>query len=335
MCMRMNTPFALVTIVLATAAPIFAGCALPTPEEVRDSVEDEIFAGLECEDIARPSTLARVRAALDAPSPDTFGAIVTDPADLATVVSFAGAEVEAMLAAAHNIDMIVSSGAVDELLDGGWDGVQCGEDVDVGCVGGTGTTVVHCDLRRHEVVSIEESFDRCTIHGVVLDGAVTFSRLPKDETHAALSFTSFSIDETKVIDGEARVDIAEDGAFSAALAQQGFQFLEHGGIDSGLECGATLAINALAIDIDSTGGGIVFDGMRATSDENIAVRGDISFAKDQACACPLAGSSLFVDQLGGATVTWGDCDATVALDEDNEAVERVLSGVFTALCAAP
>lgn len=340
-------------LAVAAAACVIFFAACSSPEEIRDAVEDELFQSLECEDMARPSTLARVRAALDAPSADTFGALATDPADLATVVSFAGAEVEGVMLAANMLNVVSQSDVVQELLAGGWDGVQCGEDVPLGCTAGEQATVVHCDVRG-EVTGIDVSFERCALQGTVLDGALQFKRLPRDDVHASLLITQLSIDEAKFLDGTVRVDIAHDGAF---VANGAAALLEHGGFDGGLECGATLAANAFAMELSSVGGRVVLDGVRDSADEHIALRGDIRYDTpvdgDGGCACPSPGSSLFVDvprplgidgETAGATITWGECNATVELSdwpEDcfaagdcaKEATKTVLSGVFSALCA--
>ena len=258
--------------------------------------------------------------------------------------------------AANMLTVVSQSNAVQELLAGGWDGVQCGEDVPLGCSAGEQTTVVHCDVRRGEVTGIDVSFARCTLQGTVLDGALQFKRLPKDDVHAALLITQLSIDEVKVLDGSVRVDIATDGAF---VANGAAEFIEHGGFDGGLECGATLAANAFAMELSSVGGRVVLDGVRDSADEHIALRGDVRYDTpvdgdgSAGCACPSPGSSLFVDvprplgiddETAGATITWGECSATVELSdwpEDclaardcaKEATESVLSGVFSALCA--
>ena len=97
---------ALVPVLLCGACPLPGQLADKLPSErneERDPLavvapfEDALFDVLECQDIARPSTLDRVRDVLHEPTSDEVQALLLNPADLATVVAKGGVQVEVCL----------------------------------------------------------------------------------------------------------------------------------------------------------------------------------------------------------------------------------------------
>src|SRR4051812_32182240 len=143
---------------------LVAGCSADPVQEA----EDAVFAKLVCEDVARPSTLARLRAVFDHPSPQTAAAFATNPQGLATLVSIAGPEAEGVVVALRNATR------AEELFAHGWDGVQCGEPFALDCTAGDETASVSCDDGVANRVDLKLA--KCTLGGMVLDGTVAIVR---------------------------------------------------------------------------------------------------------------------------------------------------------------
>lgn len=268
------------------------------PDDVAAELEEAIFEKLQCEEILRPSTLERMRALLRDPTFEELEALLTNPQDLATVVAMAGVEVEGAIVVARNIERLVSNGTAQQLVDGGWDGVQCGEPVEFACTAGDETTTVACDVDTL-VTSVATDFALCTLGGTVHDGAMTFDRIEGVDTSARVTFAALAFDEIKVLDGSIAVALQPaDGTIFSATLGDGLAYTEHGGPDGGVSCGARLSLDALELDVNDAESSIEFAGARATADGDqldIETTDALRFPTGTRCACPLAGGGVRVE----------------------------------------
>jgi hypothetical protein len=332
------------------------------PVDVAQALEDALFEHLQCEEILRPSTIERLRELIHDPSFEDLEAVLTSPQDLATVVSFAGAEVEGAVVVARNLEQLIATGALADVVANGWDGVQCGEPVTVQCTAGAQTSTVGCF--ENEVRAVSVDLDNCTLGGTVHDGAVTLRRLEADDSRGVLEFEGLALNEIKVLDGSISLRIGDGGATRASLVSN-LAYTEHGGPEGGLSCGARLALSSLEVSLDDGQGFVSFAAQRDTADDSIALEtfGAHLQLDPSTCACPLAQSGLRLDvprplgragETARAEISWsstsdpglcaeatvalvgwpGDCDGLdVDGDCGRDATARTLSGLFTALCA--
>jgi hypothetical protein len=373
----------LVVVVVAAQVAAVGGCGLlsdpplppapPTPEAALQELEDAVFAQLACEERLRPSTLQRLRDVIDGADVDTVRALLLNPQDLARVVALGGAQVEAPVVVARNLFALVDSGAAHDLLAHGWDGLQCGEAQPLLCTAGGEAAVVDCD-DDGAPSALRLSFDGCTLGGVVYDGDVGFARVDDDDGVAALSFgasaarpegRALTIDEFRRLDGSLVVDVgAGAGRFVAAVtAPDVFEFFDHGGLASGLDCAAETVVTAVSVDVGDSDAVVALSASRKSPDVSVGIEtfGDhLRFAGD--CGCPQPGSGAFVDvprplgragETGRARVSWGDgggdrcasvdvelvswpddCAGLDDLDGDcgKGATEATLEALFGALC---
>jgi hypothetical protein len=337
----------------------------PGGDEVAAAFEAAIFEKLECEDIARPSTLERVKDVLHDPTGDEIAALLLNPQDLATVVALGGAQVDGPVLLARNLLRVVDSGAGRDLLDGGWDGVSCGSPVAFACTAGEGATTVTCD--GAVALSIALSFDGCTLDGTIYDGALTLDRVAGDDTVAALAFAGFTLDETDAIEGALLLDVGQGSdAFAASVSSPDIlEVEEHGGLAAGLECSAETTFETAGLVVDATSGVVQMKASQAEPDATMGIEtfGDhLAFGDPLACACPLPGSGVLVDvprplgregETARARITWGAsadaCSAPHVLLEDwppscagledvngdcaKGATESTLTRLLGALCA--
>ncbi|MDP2343861.1 MAG: hypothetical protein Q8O67_23075 [Deltaproteobacteria bacterium] len=309
-----------------------AGCDLldnppelppPPPVDVPDvddliaEVEDAILEKLECEEILRPSTLGRIRDVIKNADASTVQALLLNPQDLASVVALGGVQVEAPVVVARNLFRIVETGVAADLLNGGWDGVLCGDAVPLLCTAGAEASTVTCDVDG-KATAINLAFDGCTLGGTVYEGAVTFTRVADDDTVAGLTFAEFTLDEIRRLDGDLVLDVgAGTQGFAAAIgAPDVFELFDHGGLASGLECAAETTFEAVGLDVDDDSAQVEMIAFRSDPDATIGIEtfGDhLSFGDPTACGCPLPGSGAFVDvprplgragESGRAKISW-------------------------------
>jgi hypothetical protein len=313
-------------------------------EDPRTVVENAVFDKLECEEIARPSTLSRVREMVDEPSLDHAAALAFNPQDLATLVSVAGPEVEGTVVVVRNVLDI--SPKTKALVRHGFDdfAFACDDGEVLDCTAGSETVSVSCD-EHGDADAVDVILDKCTIAGTVVDGAVT---LVKERDGVRAVFDAFSINETKVITGDARLAVDDDcgcgfGASVTTKDGDGLRVVDFGGPKSGLECGEELRVNTLAFSDDGDDVvNVALSGSQVTTEETYDVDTDVSF--DGSCACPLPGSrvSVATPDSGRVTIDYAKGDAktcataTVTLDEDllgREEAQAALSSLMTAMCA--
>lgn len=340
---------------------------LPGVDDAKDAVEDAVVEKLTCDERLRPSTLARLRAFLASADAETLGALLTNPADLASVVAVGGPQIEGGVLVARNLFALVADGTGADLVRSGWDGLLCGDAVPAQCTAGSATTVVSCD-RLGRATAVRLDFDRCTLRGVVTDGVVDLDRDESDDSLARATFAGFTLNEVRALEGSLTVDVNVGAdAFAAAVVDPDrFAFVEHGGLASGLECGSELDFAAFDVDVGADDTVVVFDGTRRTPEATLgmATTGEHLRFVD-GCACPQPGSGLFVDvprplgqenQTARARIDWvaavddsvcatprvtlsdwpTDCGALDALasgDCQKAASEDVLAGTLQALCA--
>ena len=314
------------------------------------AVEDALFDKLTCDDVARPSTLARIRALVDHPSADTAGALLFAPEDLATLVSVAGPEAEVTVVVTRNLLKVAQTGAAADVLAHGWDGVQCAEPQTLECTAGAETVTVSCDA-RDQPYRIDLALARCTVDGTLLDGKVALER---DGADVKARFLSLSIDETQVVEGELTLTAGATGAVTASVraGDGGLRVLDHGGVDGGLPCGEQLEIDALAFAADGKTTKLEVAGSQATPDRVIGIETfgeDLTF--DGSCACAIPGSGIAFDvpkpfgkddEYSHVKVTYGAGDAhacaSAAVELDDawpKETAGALGGILSAFCVTP
>ena len=321
-------------------------------DAVTAAISDAVVDHLACQDTLRPATLARLQAALTDPGLDTVQALVLAPEDLASAVAVAGPQAEAAVVVARALWMVVDSGVGPRLVNGDWDGLHCDDVVPVPCTAGTASSVVVCDDGpRHgdgigRDVAVVQSFDRCTLRGVILDGDVHLSRTNDDGILRA-DLEKLAIDDRNELSGAFAVvmpadhsDVDADVEDSVSLAGLSARIIEpitfksHGGLDGGLSCGEELDLDTLGIDVATEATRVAIAGAWNTRERSVGVvTGDGGLRFDGACACPTGGSGVSFeiprplgrdDQTALAHVAWhtptaatinGDC-AIVTVDVD-------------------
>jgi hypothetical protein len=265
------------------------------PDDAPRLVEDAIFESLECHDVARPGTLARVRAVLDEPTLEEIAALATAPEDLASIVALGGVKVEATVVVLQNVLRL----ALDEQLradlqSGGWDGVSCDEDVVVSCTAGTGRGAVLCEDGAASAIRLD--LHACTIDGGVYDGAITVARVVDDDRIARVSFAALTIDEATKVQGafDVRLDV-QDRLLASVRGEQPLKIIEHGGPSSGLSCGEELAIDVAAVDFGEDDATIELSAHQRDADSvlGLATVGE-HLTYSGACGCPDPGSGVEV-----------------------------------------
>jgi hypothetical protein len=335
----------------ACVGVVGSGCGAPADTEaVTAAISDAVVDHLACQDTLRPATLARLQAALTDPGLDTVQALVLAPEDLASAVAVAGPQAEAAVVVARTLWMVVDSGVGPRIVSGEWDGLHCDDVVPVPCTAGTASSVVVCDDGpRHgdgigRDVEVIQSFDRCTLRGVILDGDVRLSRTNDDGVLRA-DLEKLAIDDRNELSGAFAVvmpadhsDVDADLDNSLSLAGLSARIIEpiifksHGGLDGGLSCGEELDLDTLGIDVATEATRVAIAGAWNTPERSVGVvTGDGGLRFDGACACPTGGSGVSFeiprplgrdDQTALAHVAWhtptasdGDC-AIVTVDVD-------------------
>lgn len=334
----------------------------PTPQSARARLEDALFDHLACDEVARPATLARLRALVDDPTTDEAIALLTAPEDLASLVAMAGPQVEGTVFVARNLHLAATAGHGQALLDDGWDALDCADTVTIACTAGTGTSAVRCD----DGVSpsgLTLDFDGCTLTGRLLDGPLVFNREPDDR--ARVGGAGFSVDEVRTIEGELLIEVGPGGSGLAAEdAGAGVAFVDFGGPEGGLSCGERLTADRAVIDVDGAAVRLELTGRNTTTDGEVGLvtkAAHVQITDAAVCACPDAGSAMELrldSVLGGPDpgvleVAWsgnggdGTC-RTVAvtattwptdcsgLDDDcgKGAIEATLGAMMSAFCVA-
>jgi hypothetical protein len=342
---------------LSGLAACETGSPPPTPADASQRAGDALFDFLACDEIARPSTLERLRALLDEPTTDEAIALLTAPEDLASLVAMAGPQVEGTVILARNLHLAATAGHGEALLRDGWDGLACDDALTLACTAGTGTSTVAC---VDEAVSgLTLDFDRCTLDGRLLDGPLVFNR--EADGRARVGGAGFSVDEVRTIEGELLVGVGAGPALSAEDSD-GVAFVDFGGPEGGLSCGERLAAERAVLEVEGTAVRLELEGTHTTTDGQVGLvtrAGHVRVADLAACACPDAGSVLQLsldDVVGGAgpgvlEVSWsgsgsdGGCrDVAVAAttwpegcsgfgdDCGRAAIEGTLAGLLQAFC---
>lgn len=270
------------------------GEAIEDPARTPELVEEVVAEALECHDVLRPSTIERVRDVLHDPTFEEVGALVTAPEDLATIVSMAGPKVEIAYVLARNLVFLADEASI---LRTTADGYACGEALSVACTGGTKTTTPSCDDEGF-VREVRVAFDRCTLDGVVYDGAATLTQVDGDAGAARVAFDALSMDETDVLQGAVFVRFDQQDAFMASLREVGgLKLVSHGGPEAGKSCGEELSLDAVAIVIDERGAAIELAGSKRDDEQTASLRtkGEhLTFTAPRPCACPDPGSMIEV-----------------------------------------
>ena len=291
------------------------GCEDPPAADDAPSLEAALFDQLECIGLARPSTLQHLRDALHHPDPDRLRALLLAPQELAAVVAVAGPQAEAAVVVVRNLLHLLDSGAAADLLENGWDGVQCGEPVSVECTAGRGAVAVDCD-DDDVAVGIRIELEACMLRGKSLDGAVTVAR---DGADARVQLDALTLDETRALGGEllllARVDDGLRDRFSFAVRQPtALRLQDNGGPDGGRSCGEELRLQDVDVSVADDVVAVAFAGQHEDRERTVGLRtiGDeLSFDGD--CGCPRPGAGLQVevprplghdDATATATVRW-------------------------------
>jgi hypothetical protein len=268
--------------------------AMNDPARAPELVEEVVAEALECHDVLRPSQIQRVRDVLHDPTFAEVSALVTAPEDLATVISLAGPKVEIAYVVARNLVFLADEASI---LRVGADGYECGESIALACTAGTKTTTPTCD-EAGVVASLTVAFDRCTLDGVVYDGAAAIARVDGDAGAARVDFDALSMDEGEVLQGAVFVRFDQGDAFMASMrADDGMKLVSHGGPASGKSCGEELSLDALAIVVDEHGAAIELSGRKRDDEQSASLRtkGEhLSFTAPRPCACPDPGSMVEV-----------------------------------------
>lgn len=336
--------------------------------DVAQLIEDAVADKLQCEELLRPSTIERIRAVLHDPTFDEVSALLLAPEDLATVVALAGTEVEGSVILLRNLVLLTESGAAQQLIEGGWSGVGCGDPVTVACTAGSQTTTVSCDAGAASAVTL--AFDGCTLDGTLHQGAMTLARVTGDDNAAALAFDALTFDEIERYQGGLLVDVgAGPGAFAASVAgADRLEVIEHGGLAAGLECSAETRFDIASFALQGEVATVQMSIEKEDPEQTVGLEtfGNHLTFTGADCACPDAGSGVLIDvprPLGldaapaQARVTWqataeaglcaradvellawpSACDAVsdVAGDCAQAATAAVLAELLTALCAVP
>jgi len=248
--------------------------------------------------------------------------------------------------------MVVDSGVGPRLVSGEWDGLHCDDVVPVACTAGTASSVVVCDDGpRHDRsdgkrdgdgigrdVEVIQSFDRCTLGGVILDGDVHLSRTSDDGVLRA-DLDKLAIDDRTELsgafavvmpaeqsNGAADVDSSLSLAGLSARIVEPITFKRHGGLDGGLSCGEELDLDTLGIDVGADATRVAIAGAWNTPARSVGVvTGDGGLRFDGACACPTGGSGVSFeiprplgrdDETALAHVQWHTPTATAAGNGD-------------------
>lgn len=365
-------------VVLSAACPALVPLPLdlpaPPPVKVFDDVigalADAVFEKFACEEIVRPSTLTRLRAVLENADAATIQALLLNPQDLASIVALGGWQVEAPVIVARQLWSLVQSGVAADLVNSGWEGVQCGAALPVLCTAGSGLSTVSCDVDG-DAAAVHLSFTGCSLGGTVYDGALSFTRVVDDNARAGLGFAGFTLNEIRRLDGQLQVKVgAGPDAFVAAVtAPSVFAVIDHGGLDAGLECGAETTFEAVAVDVANDHAVVQMIALRADENGSVGIEtfgNHLSFGDPAQCDCPQPGSGAFIDvprplgragESARARITWQsstdptlcslpqvqleswptDCDVLVDGDGDcaQGATEASLGLLLGALCATP
>jgi len=318
---------------LPLALPVVLVCACTEPpslDDARGTFEDALFDHLTCDEIARPSTLERLRALINEPTTDEAIALLTAPEDLASLVSLAGPQVEVTVIAIQNVHLAATSGLGQELLDGGFDGLTCDDVVPIACTAGTASSTVLCD-DGVSVSGLTQGFDGCVLRGALMDGALTFSR--QADGSARLAGETFSLDEVRALEGGLVLAVG-DGTF-AATDDDGVAFVDFGGPESGLSCGERLSLTTASLSVDGSAVRVELDGSHATPDGATALRtkgAHVRVADPLVCPCPDDGSVLEVTlpRVGGT-----DADGVLEVRWAGAGEEGACRGVTVAALSWP
>lgn len=313
----------------------------------RDAMADALFDRMACEDGPRPSTLKRLREALEDPGLDTAAAFALNPQDLASIVSLAGPQAEAVVVVTRNVWSVAESGLgrtfIDEVAGGTFDGVTCGDSLPIECTAGSGTSTVECDDDGAAFAVVQE-LSLCTLHGIVFQGTVLLSKDASQAQHLRVDVNGLAIDEATAVDGVLDVTLQPDRneGFSLRLVEP-FAVKDHGGRESGLSCGQELNLDVLDLVVDGATTRFGVDGFHHQDDRSVGLRSEVGHdvVFDGSCGCPRPGSALsFViprplgsdTETSTAHVVWGDGDAhscasvSVAIDDWTNACD-VIDGV--------
>jgi hypothetical protein len=289
-------------------------------------LEDRLVQELSCSEFVRPSTVDRLLTVIKDPSVDDIAALLLNPTDLADLVARGGAQLEGAVLLAQNMRMLAETGAGADLLAHGWDGVQCGEPQVIACTAGTVTSTVDCAADAPSSVVL--AFDACVLRGTLVDGALQFTRDALEDT-AAFDVGIVS-DETRLLRGAGFIDVGDADAFTFALTD-GFAVVDHGGIASGLSCGAESHLSEAGFDLADSTATITLALAHDTPDKHVAMATTSPVVFDGRCGCPLPGASVVMDvprplgrdgQTAHANITWSESDddnacarATVTLSD--------------------
>lgn len=297
-------------------------CAEDPRTSVRAGLEDHMV----CDDALRPSTLRHIDAALRRPDAASLAAVFSAE-DLASVVSFVP-QAEAVVVVGRNVWSVVDSGFGKDVVAHGWDGVQCGEPVTVQCTAGKGVSTVDCD-DDGAAFAVTQELDRCTLHGVVLDGVVALS---KDEDDRVAVDVDLVVDEFRDVEGAFVVDRR------GLRATSPIAYRDH----AGYSCAEEFVFDDLAVQADGETTTLALTGAQVSDDHGVGV--DSAGVYDGACACPRPGSSMAVlvprpfdeTHMATAAIEFGEGDddvcATVSVTVDGAEV-GALAAVVEAMCA--
>ncbi|MDP2342307.1 MAG: hypothetical protein Q8O67_15235 [Deltaproteobacteria bacterium] len=299
-------------LALAVSLALAASCEAP-PIDAHDpmgSLEAALFDQLECSNLSRPSTIEHLRDALH--HPERIGALLFAPHELASVVALAGPQAEAAVVVVRNLLRLVNSGAGQELLEHGWDGVQCGEPVSLECTAGRGSVIVDCEVGTVHGIRIEA--EACTIHGENVDGALDLRR--GDDDDAVIVLDGLTINETKELQGELVLhhSVDDDLHSFAVRSPATLRLVDHGGPQGGRSCGEELRLQDLDVSVDDDDVSVAFAGFQENRARKLGLGTvDDELVFDGACGCPRAGAGLQVevphplghqDETAIATVRW-------------------------------
>ena len=169
------------------------------------------------------------------------------------------------------------------------------------------------------------AFDDCVLRGQKKDGAI---QLTRDLDNDVATFEVGVVDdETRAMHGAGLLDIGHDDAFTIALTD-GFAVVDHGGVDTGLSCGAELRMSDAGFDIDDDTATLTLALTHDTRDEHFAMATTNPVVFDGGCGCPRPGASIVMDvprplgrdgETGRAEITWR------ASDDDNACAKAVVT----------
>lgn len=284
-----------------------------------DAQRDATLDALVCEDALRPSTARALQAAWDHPDADALAALVT-PQDLARVVAFVP-QAEAVVVVGRNVWSIVDSGFGKDVVEHGWDGVQCGEPVTLQCTAGSGVSVVDCD-DDDSAFAITQQLEGCTLHGVIVSGVVV---LGKDDDDRVTVDVDVVVDEVREVRGAFVVD--DHGLRSTGP----IGFRDH----PGTGCAGAYTFDDLAVQADGDTTRLAVVGAVDDDDHDVAV--DSGGVYDGTSLCPRAGAQMVVavprpfdeEHSAAVAIHFGEDGVSVDVDGHDAAP---LAAAVQALC---